>query len=131
MLLVAVESAARGSEATTCRGPLKPRPKPFASRSYECRDVELGGLLPASLFPSRRASAGAASVSMIARPATAPGQGWRWMKLLQRDHAPRASRDAADSSLFRARRPGLPMRSPYRESAAGRSVNAASIVIST
>jgi hypothetical protein len=68
---------------------------------------------------------------MIARPATAPGHGWRWIIDAQRAHPPRASRAAEDSPLSRARRPGRAIRSPNRESTAGRIVSAASIVIST
>jgi len=53
------------------------------------------------------------------------------MSEAQRAHAPRASRAAEDSPLLRARRLGRAMRSPNRESTAGRIVSAASIVIST
>src|SRR5258708_33745813 len=61
IVAVAVVSPARGNVTTTWSGPLTPAPKPFASRSYAWRVVELQGLLPASLFPRRSARAGAAS----------------------------------------------------------------------
>ena len=92
--------------------------------------VSLGGLLPASLLPSRSASTGAASTSMIASPATAPGQGWRWIVLAHEAQKPCGAAPGS-RGFARSRRLGRPMRGPRRDSAAGRTVRAASIVIST
>ena len=68
-------SPARGNSAATTSGPLKPLPKPCASRSYALRVVLPAGSLPASLDPARMDSAGTASTSMIPSPATRPVQG--------------------------------------------------------
>ena len=57
-------SPALGSWVTSVSGPLNPGPKPCASRSYARFEVKEVGLLPASLFPSRSQSAGAASSSI-------------------------------------------------------------------
>src|SRR5919204_6078389 len=79
----AAVSPLRGSSAATTSGPLKPLPKPCASRSYALRVVLPAGSLPASLEPGRIDRAGTASTSMIARPATAAVHGWRLTHVAQ------------------------------------------------
>src|SRR5256885_5370199 len=56
-------SPADGRLTASWRGPLKPGPKPAASRSYAWRVVWLVGSLPESLAPSRRPRAGEAKAS--------------------------------------------------------------------
>ena len=57
-------SARVGSCAATSSGPLKPGPKPAASRSNACRVLVPGGSLPASLESSRSAKTGISRTSM-------------------------------------------------------------------
>src|SRR5450631_4618399 len=69
----AAASAGDFTSATSCKGPLKPGPKPCAIRSYALR-VELPeGSLPESEEPSRSESIGNINTSMTTVAATANG----------------------------------------------------------
>ena len=75
-----------GSFATITKGPLKPGPKPSASRSYASRVVSPFGLVPASLTPRRSERTG--MQRMIRRPPEriAASHGRFWISRLQAYH---------------------------------------------
>ena len=63
----AARTASSPASATaTTSGPLRPGPKPWATRSYAWRWVKLGGSAPSSGMPTRSASTGAARATSTA-----------------------------------------------------------------
>src|SRR5580704_13260611 len=129
-----------GSSVAISSGPLKPPPKPRASRSNAWRVFVPDGSLPASLLSRRRPNTG--SRHRIIRPheRTASGHGRRWTVRLhsrQREWCGALSCTTAAAVLAR-RRPngsrrvrGRTIRSPYFDSIAGSTVSDANIVAST
>ena len=114
---------------TTCSGPLKPGPKPSASRSYAWRWVVDGGLVPASVMPRRIESSGTASSSITARPATRATTGRSVTRRAQRALSVRA--DSADEPVRARPTRQRSMLCPAKPSSAGISVTAMAIATST
>ena len=104
-------------------GPLKPGPKPLASRSYARRVVSDDGSLPWSAAPRRIENTGRASVTSTARlaPTMIQGRFWIW----------RLHRKAAVSRWWRRLCSLAASFVPANPMMAGTSVTDASIVMST
>ena len=138
-------AAPLGSSATSSSGPLKPAPKPCASRSNACRVLVFAGSLPASLVSRRSAKTGVSSTTITASEAIASGHGractislhsrqrerpLRVRGLRRGEARARPARGAAAAEAPR-RRGARTSRWPKRESIAGSSVSDATSVSST
>jgi len=114
--------SASGYDAVTSSGPFAPGPKPSVSRSYDCRCAVDAGHDPASSWPSRRSSAGAASSARSSVLPISTSQGRRATRRASRAQPPASP---SDSGLRVARR------GPSQASDAGSSVTAAMHATST
>ena len=73
-----------GNSATSSNGPLKPGPKPCASRSNAWREVMLDGSFPASLESRRIPKTGISRTTITASDPIVSGHGWACTTALQR-----------------------------------------------
>ncbi len=126
-MVVAAAAGPSGRSTARISGPLKPGPKPSATRSKARRAVSVSGRLPASPNPSRIDSAGVVSTRISARPAAAIDAGRRCTTRLHR----------YQSEAFLGRRAGSrrtdrwSILRPTTPNRAGSSVSEASTATST
>src|SRR5665811_882151 len=124
----AAVSAGDFTSATSCNGPLKPGPKPFAIKSYALR-VELPeGSLPESEDPSRSERTGSINTSMTTIAPTANTLGRLATSVDQRAQNPLACGSCGPSTASRRRSLRPSTRGPRKPSSAGRNVVAAATV---
>src|SRR5262249_60593112 len=115
---------------TTSSGPLKPGPKPVASRSYAFRVVVCAGFVPASAAPSVVDSAGIASVSKTPRDASTAAFGWPVTNRPKRTILLTSPAAGGSSRMTKGRRPRS-TRCPILARIAGSSVTAVQTATTT